>query len=203
MNTHETIQRAVRFGLLVVLGFAVAAAAGVALSAAATAGSVADHPMLGETAPEFDLECTANKRLKLSDLRGEYVVLHFATTWCPYCRAEAAALQRLHETYGGKGVRVVVIDVMEDRDKVAVWTEDFGWTIPVLLDTDGTVTASYAPDVLPEMPRHEVPIASNLLIDRVGKIQFYSLLDSRNFDSKLEGIESRLEALLAAEQAVQ
>jgi peroxiredoxin len=177
--------------------------AGIVISSPASAESVSDHHMLGQAAPGFDLECTAGNRMKLSELRGEYVVVHFATTWCPYCRAEAAALQRLHETYGGQGVRVVVIDVMEDREKVAAWAEDLGWTIPVLLDTDGAVTASYAPDVLPEMPRHEVPIASNLLIDRDGRIQFYSLLDSRNFDARLTGLEARLKELMAAEKLVQ
>jgi hypothetical protein len=41
-------------------------------------------------------------------------------------------------------------------------------------------------------------IASNLIIDREGRIRFYSLLDSRNFDAKLVALTARLDALLEA-----
>ena len=51
--------------------------------------------------------------------------------------------------------------------------------------------------VLPELPRNQVPIASNLIIDSSGGIVFYSLLDSVNFDAKLVALKARLEELLA------
>ena len=55
-----------------------------------------------------------------------------------------------------------------------------------LLDLDGKATEPYAPPgVLPDLPRNQVPIAANLIIDREGRIRFYSLLDSANFDAKL------------------
>ena len=74
-----------------------------------------------------------------------------------------------------------------------------GFTFPVLLDEDGSVAASYAPEgVLPDLPRDQVPIASNIIVDKDGKIQFYSLLDSRNFDAKLIALKERLNGLLAA-----
>ncbi len=67
----------------------------------------------------------------------------------------------------------------------------------MLLDTHGQVSASYAPPaILPDLAREDVCIASNLLIDAKGKIQFFSLLDSRNFDSKLIALTKRLEELL-------
>jgi peroxiredoxin len=171
-----------------------------AVPAAAPHDDLSSHPMLNQSAPDFNLTSIAGSSVRLSELRGEYVVIHFATTWCPYCNAEAPSLQRLHDTYAEQGVRVLVVDVMEDREKVVAWARRLKWSIPVLLDTDGEATRRYAPDILPELPREEVPIASNLLIDRDGKIQFYSLLDSRNFDVKLSALESRLTALMDAER---
>ncbi len=95
----------------------------------------------------------------------------------------------------------MVINVLEDPEKAAAWKKHLKWSIPVLLDTDGKVSASYAPEgVLPDLPRDQIPIASNLIIDREGRIQFYTLLDSRNFDAKLVALQSRLEALLAEEK---
>jgi peroxiredoxin len=94
-----------------------------------------------------------------------------------------------------------VIDVLEDKKKTTAWAKELKWTLPVLLDLDGKVSESYAPEgLLPDLPRNQIPIASNLIIDREGKIQFYSLLDSRNFDAKLIALTARLDELLAAEQ---
>lgn len=94
----------------------------------------------------------------------------------------------------------LVINVKEDESKAAAWKKQLKWSIPVLLDEDGKVSASFAPEgVLPDLPRDQIPIASNLIIDREGRIQFYSLLDSRNFDAKLIALATRLDELLAAE----
>lgn len=69
-----------------------------------------------------------------------------------------------------------------------------------MLDTDGAISASFAPEgVLPDLPREQVPIASNLIIDDEGKIRFYSLLDSANFDAKLIQLKKRLDQLLSGE----
>ena len=42
-------------------------------------------------------------------------------------------------------------------------------------------------------------IGSNLIIGRDGKIHFYSLLDSRNFDARLVALRAQLDTLLARE----
>jgi hypothetical protein len=73
------------------------------------------------------------------------------------------------------------------------------YTFPVVLDADGKVSVTYAPPgIQPDLPRDQVPIASNLIIDREGKIRFYSLLDSVHFDAKLLALTTRLHQLLAA-----
>ena len=79
------------------------------------------------------------------------------------------------------------------------WATSAKFTFPMLLDGDGKVAERYAPaGVLPDLPRNQVPIASNLIIDREGKIRFYSLLDSANFDARLVTLTAKLEELLAA-----
>jgi len=93
-----------------------------------------------------------------------------------------------------------VIDVLETEEITRAWAQRCGFTLPVLLDLDGKVAESYAPEgVLPELPRNQIPIASNLIIDREGRIRFYELLDSRNFDAQLIRLKARLDELLAAE----
>jgi peroxiredoxin len=82
---------------------------------------------------------------------------------------------------------------------VAAWVKQVKYTFPVLLDPDGKVSATYAPPgVQPDLARDQVPIASNLIIDRDGKVRFYSLLDSVHFDAKLLALTAQLDQLLAA-----
>jgi len=66
------------------------------------------------------------------------------------------------------------------------------------MDTDGKIAASYAPvGAQPDLPRDQVPIASNLIIDKQGKICFYSILDTANFDAKLISLTKHLQTVLS------
>jgi peroxiredoxin len=88
--------------------------------------------------------------------------------------------------------------VQESEEDTQKYVERSKFTFPVLLDSDGAVAASYAPaDVLPDLPRESVPIASNLIIDAAGRIRFYTLLDTTSFDAKLVALTERLEQLLS------
>jgi peroxiredoxin len=152
----------------------------------------------GRQAPGFRLEGIDGQTVSLETLRGKFVVLHFAATWCPFCAAEAPHLEKLHQKYRDRGVAVAIVDVKESKRKVTKMAKKFGFTFPVLLDADGSVASAFAPppDVLPDLERDEVMIASNLIIDREGRIQFFSLLDSANFDAKLVKLQARLDQLL-------
>ena len=98
-------------------------------------------------------------------------------------------------------MQVLVIDVLETKEATRTYAERSGFSFPVLLDPEGKVSASYAPEgVQPDLPRDQVPIASNLIIDPQGNIQFYSLLDSVNFDAKLVQLQQRLDQLLADQE---
>lgn len=107
----------------------------------------------------------------------------------------------LHQKYKDGDVRVLIIDVNEDLSIAKPWADGHKLTFSVLLDTIGEVSTSFAPKgILPELPRDQVPIGSNLLIDREGRIQFYSLLDTKNFDVKIVALRSKLQSLLDAEK---
>lgn len=153
--------------------------------------------MIGETAPSFKLTGVDGSAYSLEQFRGKYVVIHFAATWCPFCNAEAPHLEQLYKDYQQRDVQVLIIDVKEGMDLVSKSFQKFNFSFPVLLDHDGKVSASYAPaGVLPDLARDEVPLASNLIIDKEGKIRFYSLLNTTNFDAKLIKVKEKLEELI-------
>ena len=103
----------------------------------------------------------------------------------------------LSEKYSSRGVQALIVDVMEAPPVLAGWVKKCKFTMPVLLDGDGKVAEAYAPvGAQPDLPRNQVPIASNLIIDREGKIRFYSLLDTSRFDARLIALQARLDQLL-------
>jgi hypothetical protein len=94
-------------------------------------------------------------------------------------------------------VQTLIVDVMEVPATAEAWARRHRFGFPVLLDPDGGATAPYAPpSALPDLPRDQVPIASNLIIDRQGIIRFYTLLDSANFDARLVALRARLDQML-------
>ena len=156
-----------------------------------------DQPMIGAKGPSFELKSVDGKMYSLEQLKGKFVVLHFAATWCPFCNAEAPNLEQLYKDYQNKNVRVFLIDVKEDGALVKKAFEKNNFSFPVLLDESGVISAKYAPaGVLPDLARDEVPLASNLIIDKEGKIRFYSLLNTTNFDAKLTKLKQKLDELL-------
>ena len=158
-----------------------------------------DQPLIGQAAPSFNLPAIDGKTYSLEQFKGKYVVIHFAATWCPFCNAEAPHLEQLYKTYRQKGVEIFIIDVKEGEELVKTSLQKFNFSFPVLLDKDGKVSATYAPEgVQPDLARHEVPLASNLIIDKEGKIRFYSLLNTTTFDAKLTKVKQKLDELLAA-----
>lgn len=107
-------------------------------------------------------------------------------------------MEALWQKYRDRGVQVLVIDVKETPEDTAAYAKRSKFTFPVLLDRDGKVAASYAPpDAQPDLARDAVPVASNLVIDPEGKIRFYDLLDSANFDARLVKLTALIEKLLA------
>ncbi|MDN3671444.1 TlpA disulfide reductase family protein [Echinicola jeungdonensis] len=153
----------------------------------------------GNGTSDFTLVDLEGNTISSEDFKGGYLVIHIATTWCPFCNAEAPYLEELAQNYRNKNVKVLIIDVKEPASLVKRKTaRPFQFSFPVILDEDGTVAASFAPeDVLPDLARDEVMLASNILVDLEGNIQYMSLLDSKNFDAKLLGLKAKLDELLS------
>jgi cytochrome c-type biogenesis protein len=69
-----------------------------------------------EAAPDVELQTVEGQPFRLSELRGQIVVLNFWATWCIPCRAEVPefnALQREHEARGLKVVGVLTQDTLD------------------------------------------------------------------------------------------
>ncbi len=54
---------------------------------------------------------------KLSQLRGQIVVLSFWATWCGPCQEELPRLSKLSSAYSGKNVRFVAVSIDDAKDR--------------------------------------------------------------------------------------
>ena len=134
-----------------------------AAPAAATTGGQIPSPREGFLAPDFTLELLGGGPVTLSDLRGKAVVINLWASWCPPCRAEMPAIQRVYERSRGRGLEVLAVNTTyQDSERAAMaFIQELGLTFPVPLDRTGTVSRQYQLRALP----------STFFVDREGIIR--------------------------------
>lgn len=135
-------------------------AAGEAQAAARVSRGIA--PQIGYTAPDFELADLDGRMHRLSDHRGQVVLLNFWATWCGPCRIEMPTLQAIHEDYGGSDFQVLAVaGDLEGAEVVQPFIRQLGVTFPALLDEAGTVQDTYFVNALPMsflLDRHGVVV---------------------------------------------
>ena len=97
----------------------------------------------GALAPDFLLESLRADEMRLSDFRGQPVVLNFWATWCGPCRREIPQLVEAYDQYRDEGLVVIAVNLQEGRGIVRPWAEDFGMDFPIPIDRDGEVGDKY------------------------------------------------------------
>jgi peroxiredoxin len=123
----------------------------IALLAAMLAGVVLfaltahAQPAPGSPAPDFALKATDGRNLRLSEYRGDVVVLSFWASWCGPCRE---TLGRLNQLPGGKPV-VLGVNVEGDVERAASVARSLGLDFPTLVDTRQDIARLYDVDRLP------------------------------------------------------
>jgi peroxiredoxin len=96
---------------------------------------------VGDAAPDFELAALDGGTIRLSQLKGQPVLLSFGATWCPDCRVEAPLLEDVHQSH--PELIVLLVDVNENSDLVQRYMTELGITHSILLDSDGTVMKQY------------------------------------------------------------
>src|SRR5262245_58517180 len=89
-----------------------AALAGALIAVGAVTGGVsAATQLLGAEAPDFVLKSLSGKNLRLSEYRGEVVMLSFWATWCGDCRAQLEQLGVMRDRYQDAGIELLAVSL--------------------------------------------------------------------------------------------
>ena len=105
--------------------------------------------LVGKPAPELVLTDLSGKPVSLSTLRGKTVLLDFWTTWCPPCRADGPALDKLQSKYGGQELAIVGISVSEERAVVEKFLKQHPHEFPVTLTSENEMPRPFQIGVFP------------------------------------------------------
>ena len=115
-----------------------------------TAGRIT-APQAGLLAPDFDLKSLRGESVKLSDLRGQAVLVNLWATWCPPCREEMPTLEKIYNEYKAQDFVILGVNMtyQDDVQAVTSFVERYGSTFPVLLDESRLVGNTYQLKSLP------------------------------------------------------
>jgi peroxiredoxin len=155
------------------------------LAAPASGGSqglTGAPPRVGQEAPDFSLPDLNGKLVKLSELRGQPVLINFWATWCIPCKQEMPAIDAAYQAHKDQGFTVLAIEIEEPADEVTQYVQDLKLTFTPLLDRDPRVFDRYGVRAMP----------SSFFIDRQGKVSAVHFGPLTN-----QQLEDNLQAILA------
>ena len=102
---------------------------------------------LGSKAPDFKaftLDSVPRER-KLSDYRGQVLMINVWATWCLPCRVEMPSIEALNKSYAPKGLKIVAVSIDDPGTDAAIraFVKQYGLTFEVLHDPQGTISDLY------------------------------------------------------------
>ncbi len=111
--------------------------AGIHIARDHRANGPARGQLIGNLAPDFELQTLDGKSMKLSDFRGKAVLLNFWATYCGPCKVEIPWFVQLQKEYGPQGFQIVGV-AMDDAstEEIAKFAQEMSINYPVLLGKD-------------------------------------------------------------------
>jgi thiol-disulfide isomerase/thioredoxin len=85
--------------------------------------------------PDIELEGIDGGSVRISQLRGNVVLINFWATWCGPCRLELPILQSLYNKYSDRNFTLLAVSVDQDRNRVAPFLKQHNLTLPIYYAT--------------------------------------------------------------------
>lgn len=120
------------------------------------------HAALDGPAPDFTLKSRGGENIKLSELRGQVVLINFWASWCGPCRQEMPLLDQMYQKYSPLGFTLLGVNVEQDSTDAERLLKDTPVTFPILFDAQNQVSKLYDVTAMP----------STVLVDRDGKVRY-------------------------------
>ena len=126
------------------------------------ASGLASSGLEGQAAPDFALKSSTGENLRLSEYRGDVVMVNFWATWCGPCRQEMPLLDELYNRYQRVGFNLLGVNIDDDSRRAMQMIEELGVNFPVLFDARKEVSELYEVEAMPV----------TVIIDRQGTVRY-------------------------------
>ncbi len=126
-----------------------------------TVSTLAASSLEGQVAPDFVLRSATGENLRLSEYRGDVVLINFWATWCGPCRQEMPLLDDLYRRYQRVGFNLLGVNIDEDSRRAMQMVQELGVNFPVLFDENKEVSKLYEVAAMPV----------TILVDREGIVR--------------------------------
>ena len=98
--------------------------------------ATANNQSTFQPAPDVALQSADGKAFRLSELRGQVVLLNFWATWCGPCRAEIPAFNAMQQEHEARGLKVVGVLTQDTADNLKDFQKDIKQNYTILLGDD-------------------------------------------------------------------
>jgi peroxiredoxin len=113
-------------------------------------------------APGFTLKSRSGHNLRLSDYRGQVLLINFWASWCGPCRQEMPLLENLYKRYNKLGFTIMGVNVDTDSTTANNYLKDMSVTFPIVYDITNAVSKSFNVNAMP----------TTVIVDRNGNMRF-------------------------------
>ncbi len=129
-------------------------------------------PLIGKDAPDFVLKTNGGANLRLSEFRGQVVLVNFWARWAGDTHREMRALDKINTTYQRAGLVVLGVSIDEDLRRAQEFADSMKVSYPIMFDTGSDIGRDYQ---LAKMP-------VTILVDRSGVVRFFHIGFQRGDD---------------------
>jgi peroxiredoxin len=131
------------------------------------------------------IQALSGSATRLSDQKGKIVLLNFWATWCPPCRAEMPAIDKLWKKAKNMAFTVMGVSIGEEPGTVKDFISQQGYGFPIFVDPSGALGNAFGVRSIPTtyiLDKSGAAIAGKVggaAYDSAEAISFFAELASR------------------------
>jgi thiol-disulfide isomerase/thioredoxin len=99
------------------------------LLAAAGAPAAAEEP--ASKFPDLEMAGADGGSIRLSQLKGNVILINVWATWCGPCRMELPTVQRMYDKYSDRNFVVLAVNVDADRNRIQPFMKRYNISLPI------------------------------------------------------------------------